>query len=69
MGIPNVKRFRPFCPQCNDSFTLMTVLPKGVNLDAYLADAVARHDHKAFLEAKQQHFKVRVGQQKQKKAK
>jgi hypothetical protein len=47
----------------------MTVLPKGVNLDAYLADAVARHDHKAFQEAKQQHFKVRVGQQKQKKAK
>jgi hypothetical protein len=30
---------------------------------------VARHDHKAFQEAKQLHFKVRVGQQKQKKAK
>jgi hypothetical protein len=30
---------------------------------------VARHDHKAFLEAKQQQFKIRVGQQKQKKAK
>jgi hypothetical protein len=38
-------------------------------VDAYLKDAVARHDHKAFLDAKQQHFKVRVGQQKQKKAK
>jgi hypothetical protein len=69
MAIPNVKRFRPFCPSCNDNFTIMAVLPKDANVDAYLTDAVARHDHKAFQEAKQQHFKVRVGQQKQKKAK
>lgn len=69
MGIPNVTRFRPFCPTCNESFTLMAVLPKGASVDAYLADAVARHDHKAYQEAKQQHFKIRVGQQKQKKAK
>ena len=47
----------------------MAVLPKEADVNAYLKDAVARHDHKAFLEAKQQHFKVRVGQQKQKKAK
>jgi hypothetical protein len=38
-------------------------------VDAYLADVVARHDHKAYQESKVQHFKVRVGQQKQKKAK
>lgn len=69
MAIPNVKRFRPFCPTCNDSFTLMAVLPKDVNMSAYLTDVVARHDHKAFQDAKQQQFKVRVGQQKQKKAK
>jgi hypothetical protein len=69
MSIPNVKRFRPYCPTCNDSFTLMAVLPKAANVDQYLADAVARHDHKAFQESKQAHFKVRVGQQKQKKAK
>ncbi len=69
MAIPNVKRFRPFCPECNESFTLMAVLPKDASVDAYLTDAVARHDHKAFQEAKQQHFKIRVGQQKQKKAK
>ncbi len=67
--IPNVKRFRPFCPTCNDHFSLMAVLPKDANVDAYLADAVGRHDHKAFQDAKQQTFKVRVGQQKQKKAK
>ena len=47
----------------------MSVLPNGTDVDAYLKDAVARHDHKAFQEAKQQHFKVRVGQQKQKKVK
>jgi hypothetical protein len=69
MGIPNVKRFRPFCPTCNDTFTLMAVLPQKADVDKYLTDAVARHDHKAFQESKNLHIKVRVGQQKQKKAK
>ena len=69
MAIPNVKRLRPFCPTCNETYTLMAVLPNDTDIDAYLADAVTRHDHKAFQEAKHQQFKVRVGQQKQKKAK
>jgi hypothetical protein len=69
MGIPNVKRFRPFCPECKENFTLMVVLPKDANVDAYLRDAVARHDHKAYQESKQAHFKIRVGQQKQRRAK
>ena len=69
MAIPNVKRFRPFCPVCNDTFTVMAVLPKEEKVDAYLADVVARHDHKAYQESKQQHFKIRVGQQKQRRAK
>ncbi len=69
MAIPNVKRFRPFCPTCNDTFTVMAVLPKDVDVDKYLNDVVARHDHKAFQESKVAHFKIRVGQQKQKKAK
>lgn len=47
----------------------MAVLPKEASVDDYLKDAVARHDHKSYQEAKQQHFKIRVGQQKQKKAK
>jgi len=68
-AIPNVKRFRPFCPTCNEEFTLMAVLPGGANVDEYLKDAVARHDHKAFEEAKNKMNKIRVGQQKQKKAK
>lgn len=69
MAIPNVKRFRPFCPTCNDSFTLMAVLPQNANVDSYLSDAVARHDHKAFTDAKAAMNKVRVGQQKQVKKK
>jgi hypothetical protein len=69
MAIPNVKRFRPYCPTCNEEFTVMVVLPKGADQGKYLTDVVARHDHKAFQEAKQQHFKIRVGQQKQRKAK
>ena len=69
MAIPNVKRFRPFCPTCNDSFTLMAVLPADANVDQYLTDAVTRHDHKAFTDAKSAMNKVRVGQQKQVKKK
>ncbi len=69
MAIPNVKKLRPFCPTCNDHFTLMVVLPKQADVDKYLTDAVSRHDHKSFQEDKQKSFKVRVGQQKQKKAK
>jgi hypothetical protein len=69
MAIPNVKRFRPYCPTCNENFTIMVVLPKNADVDGYLNDAIARHDHKAFQEAKQLHFKIRVGQQKQQKKK
>jgi hypothetical protein len=47
----------------------MAVLPKDADVEAYLLDAVSRHDHKAFKEAKEKQSRVRVGQQKQKKAK
>lgn len=47
----------------------MAVLPKGADQDAYLADATKRFDWKAWQEQQQKHFKVRVGQQKQKRAK
>ncbi len=69
MAIANVKRFRPFCPTCNDNFTIMAVLPREANVDAYLTDVVSRHDHKAFDDAKKAMSKVRVGQQKQVKKK
>lgn len=45
----------------------MAVLPKDADVQAYLDDAVKRHDHKAYQESKVQHFKIRIGQQKQKR--
>jgi hypothetical protein len=47
----------------------MAVLPKNVDVNAYLSDAAARFDWKAFQDQQAKQFKVRVGQQKQKKAK
>ena len=68
MSIPNVRRFRLSGPEGQQA-TLMAVLPKGADVDAYLADATKRFDWKAWSEAQQKQFKIRVGQQKQKKAK
>lgn len=47
----------------------MAVLPKGADVDAYLKDASSRFDWKGYAEAQARQFKIRVGQQKQKKAK
>ena len=47
----------------------MAVLPKDIDVTAYLSDAAKRFDWKAYAEAQAKQFKVRVGQQKQKKAK
>lgn len=68
MGIPNVRRFRITGP-AGQQATLMAVLPKGADPDAYVADATKRFDWKAWEEQQQKQFKIRVGQQKQKKAK
>lgn len=68
MAIPNVKRFRISSPE-GEVATLMAVLPKDADVDAYLKDASARFDWKGWREQKASQFKVRVGQQKQKKAK
>ncbi|HBY62430.1 MAG: hypothetical protein SFV54_17880 [Bryobacteraceae bacterium] len=68
MSIPNVKRFRIAGPD-GQSATIMAVLPKDANVDAYLSDAAKRFDWKGHAEAQQKQFKIRVGQQKQKKAK
>lgn len=68
MGLPNVKRYRITSPD-GEVASLMAVLPKGVDVDAYLADASKRFDWKAWREQKASINKVRVGQQKQKKGK
>jgi hypothetical protein len=69
MAIPNVKRYRITSPDGSMSATLMAVLPKDLNVSEYLSDAAKRFDWKAHQEAMQKQFKIRVGQQKQKKAK
>ncbi len=69
MAIPNVKRYRISSPDGTMTASLMAVLPKDVDVNAYLSDAAQRFDWKAYAELQQKQFKVRVGQQKQKKAK
>jgi len=69
MGIPNVKRFRVTSPDGNDTATMMAVVPKGTDLNSYLKEASTRFDWKSWTEQKASMNKVRVGQQKQKKAK
>ena len=69
MSIPNVKRYRITSPDGSMSAPLMAVLPKNVDVSAYLSEAAQRFDWKGYQEAQSKQFKVRVGQQKQKKAK
>jgi hypothetical protein len=69
MAIPNVKRYRINSPDGSMSAVLMAVLPKNVDVNQYLSEATQRFDWKAYQEAQQKQFKIRVGQQKQKKAK
>jgi hypothetical protein len=69
MAIPNVKRYRITSPDGATSASLMAVLPKNIDVNAYLSEAAQRFDWKAYQEAQQKQFKIRVGQQKQKKAK
>jgi len=69
MSIPNVRRFRITSPDGGQTATVMAVLSKGADADSYVADASKRFDWKGYNEAQQKQFKIRVGQQKQKKAK
>jgi hypothetical protein len=68
MAIPNVKRYRITAAD-GDVASIMAVIPKDADMDAFLKDASSRFDWKAHKEAKASVTKVRVGQQKQKKAK
>ncbi|HVO97763.1 MAG TPA: hypothetical protein VMT15_06840 [Bryobacteraceae bacterium] len=69
MSIPNVKRYRITSPDGTATASLMAVLPKNVDVNAYLSEASQRFDWKAYAESQAKQFKIRVGQQKQKKAK
>jgi hypothetical protein len=69
MGIANARRFKITSPDGTQTATVVAVLPKGADVDAYLADVRNRYDWKAHAELMARQFKIRVGQQKQKKAK
>ena len=69
MSIPNVKKYRITSPDGTQTASLMAVLSKDVDVNKYLSDAAQRFDWKAYTELQAKQFKVRVGQQKQKKAK
>ena len=69
MSIPNVKRCRITSPDGTTTASLMAVLPKSVDANVFLSEAAQRFDWKAYQEAQAKQFKIRVGQQKQKKAK
>jgi hypothetical protein len=68
-SIPNVKRFRITSPDGSMTASLMAVVPKGTDYAQFVADAAQRFDWKAWQESQQKHFKIRVGQQKQRKSK
>src|SRR5579864_3491484 len=51
MAIPNVRRFRITNPEGGQTATIMAVLPKGADVNAYLSDATKRFDWKAHTEA------------------
>lgn len=68
MAIPNVKRYKITGPE-GDVATVMAVLPADADVNAYLKEASSRFDWKGHKEAKASVTRVRVGQQKQKKAK
>jgi hypothetical protein len=57
MSIPNVKRYRITSPDGSMSASLMAVLPKNVDVSAYLSDAAKRFDWKAYQESQQKQAK------------
>ncbi len=68
MAIPNLKRYRIVGPEGVEA-SVMAVLPKNADVNAYLTEVSARFDWKAYTDMQAKQFKVRVGQQKQKKGK
>jgi ABC-type phosphate/phosphonate transport system substrate-binding protein len=67
MAIPNSKKYQIRRPNSGDIATIVAVLPKDADVNAYLADATKRFDWKAWDDQKASMNKVRVGQQKQRK--
>ena len=69
MSIPNVKRYRITSPDGTQTTIIMAVLPKDIDAATYVSEAAQRFDWKGYAESQQKQFKIRVGQQKQKRTK
>ena len=67
MAIPNTKKYRLKNPNGPGHATVVAVLPKNADVNAYVKDAVARFDWKTWEETKAKQSKLRVGQQKQRR--
>ena len=67
MAIPNAKKYRLKNPSGPGFATVVAVLPRDADVDAYIKDATGRFDWKTWTDARATGPKVRVGQQKQKK--
>ena len=68
-SIANTRSYQITNPETGDRASVIAVLPKGADLDAYLAGAAKRFDWKAWADQRANVNKVRVGQQKQVKRK
>ncbi len=67
MAIPNTRKYSIFRPGTGERATVVAVLPKGADVQAYLKGAARRFDWKAWETQKASLRKVRVGQQKQRR--
>ncbi len=67
MAIPNTRKYSIYHPKTGERATVVAVLPKGANVEAYLDGATQRFDWKAWRDQKDSLNKVRVGQQKQRR--
>lgn len=67
MSIPYTKRYTITKPDGSNKATVVAVLPKNADVDAYKKDAAKRFDWKSWEETQASLSKVRVGQQKQAK--
>ena len=67
MAIPNMKKYSIYRPGTGERATIVAVLPKGTDVQAYLEGAAKRFDWRAWDDQKATLLKVRIGQQKQRR--
>lgn len=67
MALPNARKYSIYHPETHERATLVAVLPKGADVNAYLADATKRFDWQGWADRKATLKKVRIGQQKQRR--